>query len=87
MEQHVHSFKELQHLPTEVLWDAKKMGFSDEQIALALNCTEDEVYEHRKAQGVTRVFKLVDTCSAEFESSTPYYYSTFEKEPTNVGAV
>ncbi len=87
MEQHVHSFKELQHLPTEVLWDAKKMGFSDEQIALALNCTEDEVYEHRKAHGITRVFKLVDTCSAEFESTTPYYYSTFEKEPTNVGAV
>jgi carbamoyl-phosphate synthase large subunit len=79
LEQQIASYKELDKLPTNVLWDAKKMGFSDEQIALALKCTEDEVYAHRKALGISRVFKLVDTCSAEFESNTPYFYSTFEQ--------
>ena len=55
------------------------MGFSDEQIAeLVKDCTAEEVYEHRKALGITRVYKMVDTCSAEFEAKTPYYYSTFE---------
>ena len=42
---------------------------------------EDEVYEKRKAAGITRVFKMVDTCSAEFEAKTPYFYSTFENGP------
>src|SRR5690606_6933380 len=56
-----------------------QMGFSDEQIAvLVKDCTAEEVYEHRKKLGITRVFKMVDTCSAEFEAKTPYYYSTFE---------
>ncbi len=41
---------------------------------------EDEVYEKRKAAGITRVFKMVDTCSAEFEAKTPYFYSTFEAQ-------
>jgi carbamoyl-phosphate synthase large subunit len=83
-EQELAKFKDLVNVPDEFLWDLKKMGFSDEQIALALNCTEDEVYEYRKAKGVTRVFKQVDTCSAEFESPTPYLYSTFEKGSVNV---
>ncbi len=55
------------------------MGFSDEQICRIMNDgTEDEVYEKRKEAGITRVFKMVDTCSAEFEAKTPYFYSTFE---------
>jgi len=59
--------------------EAKQQGFSDEQLARIMrNCTADEVYEKRKAWGITRVYKLVDTCSAEFEAKTPYYYSTFE---------
>ncbi|MBX2932193.1 MAG: carbamoyl-phosphate synthase large subunit [Chitinophagaceae bacterium] len=70
----------LADVPTELLKEAKKHGFSDEQIARILNgdYTEDEVYEKRKALGITRVYKMVDTCAAEFEAQTPYFYSTFE---------
>ncbi|MES1225780.1 MAG: carbamoyl-phosphate synthase large subunit, partial [Bacteroidota bacterium] len=66
-------------LPTEVLREAKVLGFSDEQICRIMNNgTEDALYEKRKAAGITRIFKMVDTCSAEFEAKTPYFYSTFE---------
>jgi carbamoyl-phosphate synthase large subunit len=67
-------------IPTPVLKEAKKMGFSDIQIAKIMsgNSTEDQVYEKRKALGITRVYKMVDTCAAEFEAKTPYFYSTFE---------
>lgn len=66
-------------LPAELLKDAKKNGFGDEQIARIIrNCTEEQVYEKRKALGILRVYKMVDTCSAEFEAKTPYFYSTFE---------
>jgi carbamoyl-phosphate synthase large subunit len=70
----------LETLPVDLLKDAKKNGFSDEQIARILQhaCTEEQVYEKRKAAGITRVYKMVDTCSAEFEAKTPYFYSTFE---------
>ena len=69
----------LETLPADLLKDAKKNGFGDEQISRILrNCTEEEVYEKRKALGITRVYKMVDTCSAEFEAKTPYFYSTFE---------
>src|SRR6266496_2415567 len=77
--------KELAHysldtLPADVLKEAKLHGFSDEQIAriMKYNCTEEQVYEKRKALGIIRVYKMVDTCSAEFEAKTPYFYSTFE---------
>jgi carbamoyl-phosphate synthase large subunit len=71
---------ELASLPTETLKEAKKHGFSDLQIAKVLqgNVSDDEVYEKRKALGITRVYKMVDTCAAEFEAKTPYFYSTFE---------
>lgn len=69
----------LETLPIELLKEAKKNGFSDEQIARIMkNTTGDDVYEKRKAAGITRVYKMVDTCSAEFEAKTPYFYSTFE---------
>jgi carbamoyl-phosphate synthase large subunit len=70
----------LESLPTEVLKEAKKHGFSDMQIAKLLhgNTNDDAVYEKRKSLGITRVYKMVDTCSAEFEAKTPYFYSTFE---------
>ncbi|HWB27389.1 MAG TPA: carbamoyl-phosphate synthase large subunit [Chitinophagaceae bacterium] len=70
----------LDTLPTDLLKEAKKNGFSDEQIARILQdtCTEEQVYEKRKAAGITRVYKMVDTCSAEFEAKTPYFYSSFE---------
>ncbi|OYU57324.1 MAG: carbamoyl phosphate synthase large subunit [Chitinophagaceae bacterium BSSC1] len=70
----------LDTIPTALLKEAKKNGFSDIQIVKILQntCTEDEVYEKRKALGITRVYKMVDTCAAEFEAKTPYFYSSFE---------
>ncbi len=66
-------------LPEELLKNAKKNGFGDEQLSKIMrNCTESDVYEKRKALGIIRVYKMVDTCSAEFEAKTPYFYSTFE---------
>jgi carbamoyl-phosphate synthase large subunit len=63
----------------DLLKEAKRHGFGDEQIARILrNCTDEEVYQKRKALGITRVYKMVDTCAAEFEAKTPYFYSTFE---------
>jgi len=70
-------------LPDIVLKDAKQLGFSDEQICRIMkDGTDDELYERRKAMGLSRVFKMVDTCSAEFEAKTPYFYSTFEATST-----
>jgi len=62
----------------------KQKGFSDRQIAFATNTNEDEVREYRKQLGVIPVYKLVDTCAAEFEALTPYYYSTYEVGETEV---
>jgi carbamoyl-phosphate synthase large subunit len=74
----------LNSLPVELLREAKTMGFSDEQLCRIMNDgTEDEIYELRKKHGITRVFKMVDTCSAEFEAKTPYFYSTFERGGEN----
>lgn len=73
----------LDTLPAELLKEAKLLGFSDEQISRIMNNgSEEEVYEKRKAEGIRRVYKMVDTCSAEFEAKTPYFYSTFEA-PSN----
>lgn len=84
LENEIRKVKHLEKMPESLLYQAKQMGFSDEQIAeLVKDCTPEEVYEHRKSLGITRVFKMVDTCSAEFEASTPYYYSTFESSANN----
>jgi carbamoyl-phosphate synthase large subunit len=78
----------LNNLPLDLLREAKVLGFSDEQICRIMNDgTEDEVYEKRKAAGITRVYKMVDTCSAEFEAKTPYFYSTFENGNSNESKV
>jgi carbamoyl-phosphate synthase large subunit len=63
-----------------ILRKAKVMGFSDRQIAGIVGCEEAEATRKRKSLGVKPVYKIVDTCAAEFEASTPYYYSTYEKE-------
>lgn len=74
---------ELHNLPDELLIEAKNLGFSDEQIAKIIREENAElIYERRKLIGLTRVYKMVDTCSAEFEAKTPYFYSTFENKPT-----
>src|SRR5690606_8166408 len=68
MEQKVKSYHHLEKLPNDLLLQAKQMGFSDEQIAgMVKDCTPAEVYSHRKKEGIMRVYKMVDTCSAEFE--------------------
>jgi carbamoyl-phosphate synthase large subunit len=71
-------------LPIELLKEAKFMGFSDEQICKIMqDGNDEEIYAKRKAAGITRVYKMVDTCSAEFEAKTPYFYSTFESGNIN----
>jgi carbamoyl-phosphate synthase large subunit len=73
---------DLDSLPTELLREAKINGFSDEQISRIIkHGNEEDIYNKRKAAGITRVYKMVDTCSAEFEAKTPYFYSTFENPP------
>ncbi|MDB5277823.1 MAG: carbamoyl phosphate synthase large subunit [Ferruginibacter sp.] len=75
---------DLKTLPDELLTQAKFLGFSDEQIVRIMKEDDAEIiYNRRKEMGLTRVFKMVDTCSAEFEAKTPYFYSTFEKAPLN----
>ncbi|MGA0957142.1 MAG: carbamoyl-phosphate synthase large subunit [Flavobacteriaceae bacterium] len=64
----------------DLLLEAKQKGFADRQIAYMLECLESEVYNKRDELGINRVYKLVDTCAAEFPAQTPYYYSTFEEK-------
>ncbi|MEO6221511.1 MAG: carbamoyl-phosphate synthase large subunit, partial [Ginsengibacter sp.] len=70
----------LEDLSPELLKRAKQLGFGDEQISRIMKdgSTDEDIYEKRKELGITRVYKMVDTCSAEFEAKTPYFYSTFE---------
>ena len=67
-------------LEKALLLEAKQKGFADRQIAHMLDCLESQVYKLREAMGIQRVYKLVDTCAAEFAAKTPYYYSTFEEQ-------
>ena len=68
----------LDTLPKDLLLEAKQSGYGDRQIAHTLRCLESQVYNKRQEFDINRVFKLVDTCAAEFDAETPYYYSTFE---------
>jgi carbamoyl-phosphate synthase large subunit len=70
----------LTSMPRELLFEAKQKGYADRQVAHLLRCLESEVYAKRHELGINRVYKLVDTCAAEFPAVTPYYYSTFEDE-------
>ena len=70
----------IDNIEYDILLEAKQKGFADRQIAYMLNCLESEVYNKRDKLGINRVYKLVDTCSAEFPAQTPYYYSTFEEK-------
>jgi carbamoyl-phosphate synthase large subunit len=74
----------LDSLPKDLLFEAKQKGYADRQVAHLLRCLESEVYNKREEMGISRVYKLVDTCAAEFEAKTPYYYSTFELENESV---
>jgi len=70
----------IETLPKSLLLEAKQKGFADRQIAHMLECWESEVHKKREELSINRIYKLVDTCAAEFEAMTPYYYSTFEEE-------
>lgn len=75
----------LNNIPYDFFVTLKQKGYSDGQIAWLLgNVTEDDVYDRRKELGISRVYKMVDTCAAEFQAQTPYYYSTFEFENESV---
>jgi len=75
----------LDDAPAEVILQAKMWGYSDVQLANIWNSTERNVRHHRKQLGIEAVYKLVDTCAAEFEAYTPYYYSTYERPATVLG--
>ncbi|HEY4937063.1 MAG TPA: carbamoyl-phosphate synthase large subunit [Puia sp.] len=86
-EKEIKKYK-MDSLPVELLREAKTIGFSDVQIAMIMqDGNEEAVYEKRKAAGINRIFKMVDTCSAEFEAKTPYFYSTFENDGANESIV
>ena len=68
----------------DMLYEAKKMGFSDSYIAELVGVSEDEVYELRKELGIRPVYKMIDTCASEFDSYVPYFYSTYEEENESV---
>jgi carbamoyl-phosphate synthase large subunit len=72
----------IETITKELLLEAKQKGYGDRQIAHMLSCLESQVYNKRKDFNINRVYKLVDTCAAEFEAKTPYYYSTFESQMT-----
>ena len=68
------------NIPFEIMEKAKRWGFSDKQLAHLTGFSEEQIETHRKKLGIVPVYKLVDTCAAEFRAATPYYYSTYEKE-------
>ncbi|MCK5677295.1 MAG: carbamoyl-phosphate synthase large subunit, partial [Flavobacteriaceae bacterium] len=80
LEKEISSYNSLESLPKSLLLEAKQKGFADRQIAHMLGCWESEVHKKRKELNINRVFKIVDTCAAEFKAETPYYYSTFESD-------
>ena len=79
LEQKISTYN-VKNLTKDLLLEAKQKGFADRQIAYMLDCVESEVYNLREKFNINRVYKLVDTCAAEFQAKTPYYYSTFEAE-------
>ncbi|MBX9852319.1 MAG: carbamoyl-phosphate synthase large subunit [Cytophagaceae bacterium] len=74
----------LDKLPRELMLTAKQKGYADRQIAHLIKCLESEVFQKRHEMGIKRVYKVVDTCAAEFEAKTPYYYSSFDGENESV---
>ncbi|MEK6781768.1 MAG: carbamoyl-phosphate synthase large subunit [Bacteroidota bacterium] len=75
---------ELDTIPKELMRTAKEKGYADRQIAHLVDCKESEVHKKRREMGIYRVYKMVDTCAAEFEAKTPYYYSSFDSENESI---
>ncbi len=74
----------LADIPVQLMRVLKQKGYADRQIAHVLGCLESEVHARRTEMGITRTYKLVDTCAGEFPAATPYYYSTFEEENESI---
>ena len=74
----------VESISKELLYEAKQKGYADRQLGHLMNCLESEVFNKRHDLGIKRVYKLVDTCAAEFEAVTPYFYSTFEDENESI---
>ncbi|PCH93415.1 MAG: carbamoyl phosphate synthase large subunit [Bacteroidetes bacterium] len=85
LEQEIQNYK-LKTIPRDLLFEAKQKGYADRQIGHLLGVLESEVFNKRVEMKINRVYKLVDTCAAEFEAQTPYYYSTFEGENESVSS-
>jgi carbamoyl-phosphate synthase large subunit len=83
LERRIEKFN-IHSIPKELVFEAKQKGYADRQIGHLLRCLESEVHSKRKELGIKRVYKLVDTCAAEFQAQTPYYYSTFEYENESI---
>lgn len=83
VEKEIEKYK-LNTIPVELMRKAKEKGYADRQIAHLLDCLESEVHLKRREMSITRVYKMVDTCAAEFDAKTAYYYSTFDKENESV---
>jgi len=86
LEKEISNFN-IQTIDEALLLEAKQKGFADRQVAHMLKCLESEVHTKRVEMGIQRVYKLVDTCAAEFEAKTPYYYSTFEAKLKHKGGI
>ena len=86
LEREISNYK-IENIERELLLEAKQKGYGDRQIAHMLGCLESQVYNKRREFNINRVYKLVDTCAAEFKAETPYYYSTFESEVESADGV
>ncbi len=86
MEEQVMRYNVAEDIPEDFFRELKETGYSDAQIAWLLRIKEEEVEQYRKKLGIRRTYKMVDTCAAEFEAQTPYFYSTFDQENESVPA-
>jgi len=84
MENEIMRFNVAEDLPEDFLRSLKQVGYSDAQIAWLMRINEEEVTRHRKKLDIRRTYKMVDTCAAEFEAKTPYFYSTFDGENESI---
>ncbi|MBL7876719.1 MAG: carbamoyl-phosphate synthase large subunit, partial [Cyclobacteriaceae bacterium] len=85
LEKEIEKYK-LDTLPAELMRTAKEKGYADRQIAHLIDCKESEVHTRRREMGINRVYKMVDTCAAEFEAKTAYYYSSFATENESIAS-
>jgi carbamoyl-phosphate synthase large subunit len=84
MEKELAKYNVPEDIPTEFLRQLKEVGYSDAQLAWLMRVEEAEVTKYRKAENIRRTYKMVDTCAAEFEAQTPYFYSTFDGENESI---